>query len=264
MTGETGGPLATTRAVLFDLFGTLLIYGDMTRAWGAWLETLHRFLLGEGLTADLEEFEAATKGFFSKPEPELNAPGDTVFDRRLIALASELGLALTPDAAARIRRPAIDAWMVYVTLDPEAPALLRELSRTHKVALVSNFDAAEPVVRILEEQHLTPFFDVIAVSDAVGSKKPSPEIFHWTLERLGVEPEEAVHVGDMEDDIDGARAAGIQPVLIERWDPGENPVDYHYDGEPPVGSAAHRAKAGPDGLIHIKSLAELRELLRRG
>jgi hypothetical protein len=34
------GTMPTVKGVFFDLYGTLLIYGDMERAWSAWFEAL--------------------------------------------------------------------------------------------------------------------------------------------------------------------------------------------------------------------------------
>ena len=48
-------------------------------------------------------------------------------------------------------------------------------------------------------------------------EKPDPALFHRALERLGAEPADALHVGDrVELDLAGARAAGIDSVLIDR------------------------------------------------
>ena len=45
--------------------------------------------------------------------------------------------------------------------------------------------------------------------------KPSPEFFHQALHSMGIEPEEAIMVGDdIESDIAGAQAAGIRAVLV--------------------------------------------------
>jgi putative hydrolase of the HAD superfamily len=56
------------------------------------------------------------------------------------------------------------------------------------------------------------------VSSAVaGARKPDPAIFEPALELAGCAPEEALHVGDTrEEDVAGARAAGIRPLLIDR------------------------------------------------
>ena len=54
--------------------------------------------------------------------------------------------------------------------------------------------------------------------------KPDPAIFRRALELAGAEPAEAVHVGDsLDNDVEGARAAGIRAVLIAR------------EGRPPAG-----------------------------
>ncbi|MGH2972880.1 MAG: HAD family hydrolase [Gaiellaceae bacterium] len=52
-----------------------------------------------------------------------------------------------------------------------------------------------------------------------GKTKPHASIFRAVLELLEVAPEDAAMVGDtVEDDIEGARAAGIQAVLLDRLD----------------------------------------------
>jgi putative hydrolase of the HAD superfamily len=48
-------------------------------------------------------------------------------------------------------------------------------------------------------------------------RKPSPEIFKYALEKLGLSPEETVFVGDTVDaDIQGAGKVGMRTVYIER------------------------------------------------
>jgi putative hydrolase of the HAD superfamily len=57
------------------------------------------------------------------------------------------------------------------------------------------------------------YFDAILISEWEGVAKPSPEIFHRALDRLGVEPAEAVFVGDHPvNDIAAARAVGMKAV----------------------------------------------------
>jgi putative hydrolase of the HAD superfamily len=57
---------------------------------------------------------------------------------------------------------------------------------------------------------------VVLDSHVVGIEKPDPRIFHLALERLGVPPEDALHVGDtVSADIDGARAAGVLPLHLD-------------------------------------------------
>jgi HAD superfamily hydrolase (TIGR01549 family) len=62
-----------------------------------------------------------------------------------------------------------------------------------------------------------PALDGVVTSAGAGARKPDPEIFAAALELAGCEPGEALHVGDTpEEDLDGALAAGIPALLIDR------------------------------------------------
>ena len=68
---------------------------------------------------------------------------------------------------------------------------------------------------------LEPLLDGIVTSAEAGARKPAPAIFEQALELAGVPADDAIHVGDtLDEDVAGARAAGIEPVLIRR---GERP-----------------------------------------
>ena len=62
--------------------------------------------------------------------------------------------------------------------------------------------------------------DAAIGSGAFGRTKPHPTIFRAVLDRLGVEPHGAAMVGDsLEDDVEGAHAAGIERAyLLDRED----------------------------------------------
>ena len=69
----------------------------------------------------------------------------------------------------------------------------------------------------LDRTGLTPLLDGALSSAEVGAPKPDPEIFARALALAGARPEEALHVGDdVEADVGGALAAGLEPVLIDR------------------------------------------------
>jgi HAD superfamily hydrolase (TIGR01662 family) len=66
-------------------------------------------------------------------------------------------------------------------------------------------------------RHFCLNVDAWISSGVHGKVKPSPTIFRAALELLGVEPEAAVMVGDSPlDDVEGARALGMQAFLIDR------------------------------------------------
>ena len=66
---------------------------------------------------------------------------------------------------------------------------------------------------------LLPYFDEVVSSAVVGYRKPDPVIFDLACERLGVGAAHVAHIGDRPDaDGDGASAAGIRPIIIDRRD----------------------------------------------
>jgi putative hydrolase of the HAD superfamily len=107
------------------------------------------------------------------------------------------------------------------------PALTRLRAAGTELVVVSNWDAS--LHDVLARLGLATLLDAVVTSAEAGARKPNPAIFKAVgrpIER---------HVGDSEhEDVAGARAAGIEPVLIRR------------DGAP-----------GPPGVTSIASLAEL-------
>ncbi|WP_117237480.1 HAD family hydrolase [Thermus sediminis] len=109
-------------------------------------------------------------------------------------------------------------------LVPGAEETLKALKeRGYPLAVVSNWDASLP--EILEVVGLRRYFDHLAVSALSGVAKPDPRLFQEALAALGVAPEEAVHVGDSEADLLGARGAGMRAFLFDPT--GENPEALH-------------------------------------
>ncbi|XP_051150842.1 uncharacterized protein LOC127265175 [Andrographis paniculata] len=97
--------------------------------------------------------------------------------------------------------------------DPDAEKVFKALRKAGvKVAVVSNFDTRlRPLLRALKCDH---WFDAVAVSAEVEAEKPNPTIFLKACELLGVQPEDAVHVGDdRRNDVWGARDAGCDAWL---------------------------------------------------
>jgi putative hydrolase of the HAD superfamily len=117
---------------------------------------------------------------------------------------------------------------------PEVPGVLRALrDRGTRLVVVSNWDVS--LHGVLEQTGLAPLIDAVVTSAEFGAAKPDPAIFAHALELAGARAKDAVHAGDdVEADVYGARAAGIEPVLVAR------------DGEP-----------GPEGVRRIPTLEGL-------
>ena len=83
------------------------------------------------------------------------------------------------------------------------------------MGLISNTD--EDLRPFLARDGLLPLFDVVLLSFEVGRIKPDPEIFLEAARRLKLRPQDCVHVrDDVTYDVEGARAVGMKPILLQR------------------------------------------------
>jgi putative hydrolase of the HAD superfamily len=81
---------------------------------------------------------------------------------------------------------------------------------------------SEDVEQLWEETPFAGMFDATAFSCSVGLRKPDPRIYHLALDELGVDPGQAIFVGDgANDELAGAERVGMRAVLIHRE--GEEP-----------------------------------------
>jgi putative hydrolase of the HAD superfamily len=158
---------------------------------------------------------------------------DDLRDRCATALMEGLDLPGLDHATAR---EAMLASLEFTPFPDVPPALAALRERGHRLLVVSNWDCS--LGDWLAGAGLLDCFETVVSSGAVGVAKPGEAIFERALELAGAKPDEVVHVGDsLENDVAGARAAGLRPILVQR------------DGEPPAGVEA------------IRSLAELPLLL---
>ena len=108
-------------------------------------------------------------------------------------------------------------------LVPRAGAVhtLRALrDRGLKVGLITV--CSEDVETLWPESEFAGLFDAEVFSSRIGLSKPDPRIYVACCEELGVDPEDAVFVGDgANDELAGAKRVGMRAILIHR--PGEDP-----------------------------------------
>jgi putative hydrolase of the HAD superfamily len=106
------------------------------------------------------------------------------------------------------------SWRVY----DEVPAVLQSLRvQGLTLGIISNWTG--DLEKVLERVALRSSFDFVLDSAHLGFEKPHAEIFGEALRRAEVEPHAALHVGDSPDhDVDGALAAGLRAVLLDRHD----------------------------------------------
>lgn len=203
--------MPATRAVLFDLDGTLLDSApDLAAAANAMLAEL-------GLPARAPATIATYigKGIPRLVERTLTGSLDAAADPALLARALPV---YERHYAAESGRRSIPF--------PGAVEGLRALQAAGlPLACITN-KAERFTVDLLRRTALAGFFGVVVCGDTVARKKPDPEPVLTACARLGVPPGEALMIGDSANDVQSARAAGC-PVWC---------VPYGYNEGRPVES----------------------------
>jgi HAD superfamily hydrolase (TIGR01549 family) len=205
------------KGIFFDLCGTLLIYGDMSKAWAEWQLAIYCSLKECGMSLTEEAFTMHCNGLLERPDPFIQNDNLTILERRILSLGESVGLNLKTCRIKETAQASIEAWSKYLTLDSDAIPILQSLKQEQYIGLITNFDHPPYIYSILTELNIINLFDTIIISGEVGIKKPNPKIFSLALEECGLQPHDVVYVGDTrEDDVNGALAAKIRPILIDR------------------------------------------------
>jgi HAD superfamily hydrolase (TIGR01509 family) len=196
--------------VVFDVGGTLLGFHDPA--------PFQAFLAQAGLPAGEEDARALHSRLMSIIQQErdsaqgLGALGQELSDwwHGLFRLAWPE----RPDLAAEMLRWLFDGRFDRL-YDDVVPTLVGLQAAGLRLGVISNFGAH--LTGVLERFKIDVYFDFVIVSAAVGVAKPDPRIFHLAVEASGRPPERLLYVGDhVGDDVEGARAAGVDAVLIDR------------------------------------------------
>jgi putative hydrolase of the HAD superfamily len=245
------------KGIFFDLYGTLMVYGNMKQAWSDWLSTFYDLLKRLGLNLPKDSFAHECDGFFSKVAPVGDENDLTELERRIKSLGRRLNLELDKDQLRPIADTIASAWQTHISIDPDSIPVLKALKQNKKIGLVSNFDHPQHVRNMLVQYGIEIFFDTIVISSEVGVKKPDPAIFSFALEQTGLLKNEVIYVGDTDDDVTGATAAGIQPIFIDR------PIN-RTDSAALDYQADNRSKESPNHLAsknEVKVIQSLQEIL---
>jgi HAD superfamily hydrolase (TIGR01549 family) len=208
------------KAVLFDMFDTLMLIEKNHEFYSPSLLRMYRYLRARGIDVSFETFNVA----YIRERDALYAKADLNFEEphfnvRVSKALQSLGYNYQdtdPLVAAATNEFCLE-FMTYVRIDEHAKSLLVALRKKYKLGLVSNFAIPECVLELLRINHLDCLFDVIIVSAAVNKRKPSPEIFQTALKDLKVPASQAVFVGDTVDaDVEGPKSVGMKVIYIER------------------------------------------------
>lgn len=110
---------------------------------------------------------------------------------------------------------AFDAPGTFALFAETRPVVKRLKGAGIRLAVVSNWSPR--LHGLLGRLGLLHDFGAVVISAVSRVEKPDPGIFRIALRELGVDPEDAVHVGDHpQNDVDGANAVGVRGVLLDR------------------------------------------------
>lgn len=220
------------KAVLLDALGTLVaLEPPAPRLQQALLE-------GFGVSVSELDAERAIAAEIAYYRSHLDDGCDeTALAALRLRCARAMGRALPAEAREHLDPNALVSVLLqsleFSVFDDVRPSLSAIRARGRRVVVVSNWDIS--LADVLGRSRLTALLDGIVASAGVGARKPAAEIFEHALQLVGACPARAVHVGDsVVEDVEGARGAGIEPILLRR------------DGAP-----------GPPGVRTISSLTEL-------
>lgn len=206
------------RALLFDFDGTLLDTNELIEQ--TFLGVLDKFFPGRYKAEDVIHFNG----------PPLSETFSAIAPNQideLIAAYRELNLELHDE--------------LVKEYDGVRETIRILKSRGHKLAIVST-KRRPTIERGLAIMGLRQEFDLIIGLDDVTHAKPHPEPVQLALEKLGVQPEEALMIGDNSHDIEGGKNAGVRTAGVAWSAKGE----------------AFLAKFGPDYMLtHISDLLEI-------
>lgn len=92
--------------------------------------------------------------------------------------------------------------------------LISEMDRNGlKIGLISNGSGGR-IRRELKEHNIAGFFDIVITQDEVVEFKPSPEGINYALRIINLAPKECLYVGDMVEDIEAGKSAGIKTAAV--------------------------------------------------
>lgn len=186
----------TIQAVIFDLGGVLVRTDDRTprSELAEHLNLTYKEL--DRITFLGESAQRATRGLISEEEHWEN-------------LSQLLGIPEERLDWARAKFWGGDR------VDEQLVDYIRELRGTYKTALLSN---AWSSLRYYVTQvwQIGDAFDEIIISAEVHAVKPEAAIYEIALQRLGVEPQQAVFVDDFPENISGAKATGMHAIQFKQ------------------------------------------------
>lgn len=199
--------MSELRGLLVDWGGVLTSgLSDALRQWAdkddleydAYFTAITDWIAATPVEAELNPIHALERGLIAVPD----------FERKLAAVL------VRRDGRPVEAEGLIERMFAHFEHAPQMSALVRRArAKGLRTALLSNSWG-----NTYPRETWDGMFDTIVISGEVGLRKPEPEIYQLTAERLGLELAECVFVDDMQPNVDGARKLGMTAILHTSYD----------------------------------------------
>jgi putative hydrolase of the HAD superfamily len=208
--------MTKTTHILFDFFGTLVEYSASRTEQG--YERSYQILLSNGVALSydqfLEKWSAICRRF--DLQSEVNHDEYSMDDVVSGFFEEVLALKARPDMVRRFRDAYLQEWNKGVRYIAEVPDLLKQLSESYTLALVTNTHSADLIREHLRKMEVAHVFSVVVTSVEHGKRKPAASIFQQTLKISGGRSDQSIYVGDsLEADYVGSNSVGMRCLLID-------------------------------------------------
>lgn len=107
----------------------------------------------------------------------------------------------------------IEKNVLTIQLNPQVPEVLKQLDGLGKKIAVVTSSRPELVLPLLEHHDIKQYFDTVITCMDVTRIKPDPEPLLKALSQMNIPPEQAMMVGDTQNDIIGGKRAGTTTVM---------------------------------------------------
>jgi putative hydrolase of the HAD superfamily len=235
--------MPSTQGVLFDYGRTLVTFEYPTEEL---LEVMRSFRprIESALGAPAPEAEAILQEVLLPLEQYVTSMSEDEVDYMNVYRETwaSAGIKLPDELLHDILDAEQMCWDRAVRLDPDALPVLSWLG-VHEIkrAVCSNAPfPPEMMRRQVTTNGIGDVMDAVVFSSEIGRRKPAPEMYRAALDAIGVQPRNALFVGDrIREDYEGPQALGMRAVIF----------------------TAHADASPPEGVPAIASLAELPALL---
>jgi HAD superfamily hydrolase (TIGR01509 family) len=154
-----------------------------------------------------------------------------------------------------------------VPLRPGVQRLLNDVRKAGlRLAIVTTTSPGN-ITALLEHSFSVPvtdWFEIIACGNVVAQKKPAPDIYHYTLEQMGLSPAACIAIEDSLNGLRSAVAAGVTTLITvnpytDKQDFSGAAAVLDHLGEPDMPCRCLAGECAPDGMVDADFLSRLHQ-----